>query len=77
MAVMVVNAIGGKAIAEDITNYIKFTDKTGISSYAQGSVALAVKYGIITGKPGNKFDAKGNATRAEAAAILYRYFNFK
>ena len=28
---------------------------------------------IVNGKPGKVLDPKGNATRAEAATMLYRY----
>jgi hypothetical protein len=28
---------------------------------------------IVSGKPGNLFDPKGSATRAEVAAILHRF----
>jgi hypothetical protein len=37
---------------------------------------VAVKAEIITGKPGNIIDPKGNATRTEAATMIYRYFNY-
>ena len=29
--------------------------------------------GILSGKTGNRFDPKDNATRAEAAAVLHRF----
>jgi hypothetical protein len=28
---------------------------------------------VISGKPGNLFDPKGSATRAELASMLYRF----
>ncbi|HBV67255.1 MAG TPA: hypothetical protein DEF04_03035 [Clostridiales bacterium] len=45
-------------------------------SYGQDEIALAVRYGIINGKPGNILDPLGISTRAEAAAIIYRLFTF-
>jgi len=50
-----------------------FADSADISSWAADAVAWAQSVGIINGKPGNVFDPKGQATRAEVAAVLMRF----
>ena len=54
-----------------------FTDKTKVSSWALAQVKWAVGAGVITGnenKDGTKtLNPKGNATRAEVAAMLEKY----
>ena len=52
----------------------KFTDKSGIASYATNSVATIVKEGLIVGD-NSKINPTGNTTRAEAAVFLYRVYN--
>jgi len=49
-----------------------FEDLADISDWALESVVYCSMKGIITGKTGNRFDPKGNATRAEFAAVLQR-----
>ncbi|MDI3311220.1 MAG: S-layer homology domain-containing protein [Thermoanaerobacterium sp.] len=56
---------------EDI-NKTSFSDDSQISDWAKAVVANASKLGIIQGEPNNLFAPKGNATRAEAAAVVYR-----
>ena len=53
--------------------YNGFADENAISPYAKEAVEQLFKAGIISGKPGNIFEPDGEATRAEVAAILYRY----
>ncbi|MDE4541380.1 endo-1,4-beta-xylanase [Thermoanaerobacterium sp. R66] len=48
-----------------------FSDDKSISDWARNVVANAAKLGIVNGEPNNVFAPKGNATRAEAAAIVY------
>ena len=50
-----------------------FADNASISPWAEAAVKAIRQAGIIVGKDGNRFDPRGNATRAEAAAILRRY----
>lgn len=52
-----------------------FADESAIASYASAAVDWARANGIVGGKEGNLFDPKGNATRAQVAAILMRYTN--
>ena len=50
-----------------------FADESDISGYAAQAVDWARENGIISGKPGNRFDPKGHTTRAETAAILQNF----
>ena len=52
-----------------------FADETSIADYAQTAVDWAQANSIFNGRNGNVFDPKATITRAEAAAILYRYLN--
>ena len=52
-----------------------FADENTISSYAAAAVDWAREKGIVAGKANNLFDPKGNVTRGETAAMLYRYLN--
>jgi hypothetical protein len=52
---------------------IPFDDSDEIADWARDAVMWAYANGIITGKPGNIFDSRGQATRAEIAAILHRF----
>ena len=51
----------------------EFEDDGSISEWAKEAVDNLVMQGIITGKPGELFDPKGGATRAEFATVLMRY----
>lgn len=48
-----------------------FADKKQISSWASQAVDQARELGLIHGKGSNRFDPKGNVTRAEIAKMLY------
>ncbi|MCL2336683.1 MAG: S-layer homology domain-containing protein, partial [Firmicutes bacterium] len=50
-----------------------FADRSKISAYAQEPVNTLVAQGILGGKPGNLFDPRGTAVRAEVAAVLHRF----
>jgi hypothetical protein len=52
---------------------VEFTDHNEIASYAAQAVEALYCGGIIYGKPGNLFDPRGSATRADVAAILHRF----
>ena len=49
---------------------VKFTDFDSVSDYAKNSVAMLSNMNLISGD-GEKFNPHSNATRAEAAQILY------
>ncbi|WNX83349.1 S-layer homology domain-containing protein [Agathobaculum sp. NTUH-O15-33] len=52
---------------------LAFSDADQVSAYAADALRWASGKGIITGKGGGLLDPKGNATRAEVAAMLMRY----
>jgi hypothetical protein len=52
---------------------LNFTDVDQISDWAVKGAMYAYMKGVITGKPGQRFDPKGAATRAEISAILHRF----
>jgi hypothetical protein len=54
-------------------DYTGFNDDRNISAYARDSVARLFKAEIINGKPNGVFDPRGDATRAEIAAMLHRF----
>lgn len=70
MAVMAVRAFG--IIKEGECD---FSDKSDIAQWAETAVASASNSGIITGRDNNLFMPQNNATRAEAAVIMYRLIN--
>ena len=43
------------------------------TNYAQDALRWAVSEGIISGKPGNILDPRGQATRAQVAVMLQRF----
>lgn len=49
-----------------------FVDAVAVSTWAGDALRWAVEQGIVTGKEGARLDPQGLATRAEAAAMLYR-----
>lgn len=55
------------------TNILSYNDAQSISSYAIPAIQWACGAGVVTGKSGSKLDPKGNATRAEVAAMLMRF----
>lgn len=52
---------------------LMFSDADQVSGYADSAMRWAVDMGIISGKGGNILDPKGQATRAQAAAMLMRF----
>ena len=63
----------GEAPAGSLDGALAFADAASIADYAKDAALFCSNNGIITGKPGNLFDPQGNATRAEAAAMLNRF----
>ncbi|WP_339312777.1 S-layer homology domain-containing protein [Paenibacillus sp. FSL M7-0896] len=49
-----------------------FTDAGRVGAWAKDSLALAASAGLITGRSGNKLEAKANVTRAEVAVLIQR-----
>lgn len=60
------------SVGED-TNILSYDDAQSISSYAIPAIQWACGAGVVTGKSGSTLDPKGNATRAEVAAMLMRF----
>ncbi|MCL2121311.1 MAG: S-layer homology domain-containing protein [Clostridiales bacterium] len=54
------------------TNILSYEDAFDIGEYAIPAFQWACGAGVIVGKPGGYLDPKGNATRAEFAAVLMR-----
>ena len=52
---------------------LDFADVGKISDWASEGAMYCYMKGIITGKPGNLFDPKAGATRAEFATVLMRF----
>lgn len=79
MATMIARALKVSKGAADITNVdaaLKgFADASKISDTLKDGVAFAATHKIVIGDAG-KFLPKNNATRAEAAVIIYRALNF-
>lgn len=50
-----------------------FADLADVSDWAYEAMCWMNMNGIVNGKPGNVLDPRGNAARAEAATMLYRY----
>ncbi|MBO4835430.1 MAG: S-layer homology domain-containing protein [Lachnospiraceae bacterium] len=63
-----------KALAEgDLST---FDDKAAVSSWAQEALTWANGAGIIKGTADNKINARGNAARAEIAAMMIRFLEY-
>ncbi|MDN4608067.1 S8 family serine peptidase [Sporosarcina highlanderae] len=73
IAAMVVRAIEykNKVITENLDKPANFKDHSSIGAYAIDLVYKATALGVIKGNDGH-FNPKNNATRAEAAVMLYR-----
>ena len=55
----------------------RFTDMDKVGDYTLTALQWAVEKGIISGKGNGTLDPTGNATRAEAAQMLMKYFKSK
>jgi len=53
--------------------HVDFEDVEEIADWAMTAVVYCYMRGVITGKPGNMFDPRGTATRAEFATMLLRF----
>ncbi|WP_052769837.1 S-layer homology domain-containing protein [Paenibacillus sp. IHB B 3415] len=51
---------------------VAFTDAGSIGAWAEDSLALAAKAGLITGRGDSMLEAKANVTRAEVAMLIQR-----
>ena len=73
MAVILYRIAGGKFTVKDAEK--SFADDGTISDYAKDAVYALRDAGIINGVSATEFAPKKNATRAEAAVMLYRFMN--
>ena len=74
MAIMLENfAVYAGISLPQVNSSISFTDSSVISPWAQDSVNKIVSSAIMGGHPEGNFDPKGNATRAQAATVVYKY----
>ncbi|MDD4760567.1 MAG: S-layer homology domain-containing protein [Bacteroidaceae bacterium] len=60
-------------LSDEDMDILSYNDAFDISEYAISAMQWACAKGIITGKPGGILDPQGGATRAETAAMLYRF----
>ena len=63
----------GIDVAANGTVLPDFPDRSEIAAWAGEAVSWAYSRGVMTGKIGGKLDPNGNASRAEAAVMLYRF----
>lgn len=74
MAVMIKRALDYRGIATSSAS-LKFSDNSVIASWAREDVEHVVTSGYLVGKPNNQFAPLAQATRAEAATVIYRVLN--
>jgi hypothetical protein len=73
MAQMLINYVKYKGYALPARQTATFNDEASIASWAYEAVKQIQAAGVVSGKPGNIYDPKGNATRAEVATIFARF----
>ena len=72
MAVMVTKALGNKAPVTDGTELNAFSDSSVVSSWAVYGTEEAVKAGIVSGMTAGTLVLQADATRAQAAVMIYK-----
>ncbi len=68
---MVAKALGTKAPAITGTELNAFSDSSTVDSWAVTSMEEAVKAGIVSGMTANTLAPLADATRAQAAVMIY------
>ncbi len=76
MAVMTVKLCSACKIQLPEVASEAFADDSSIAGYARTAVYALKAGGVISGKPGNRFDPVGLVTRAECAVILCRLLEY-
>ena len=71
IAVIVANSLKELDYNFNSDEELTFEDSASIDEYAKNSVKLLKNSGILNGDENNLFNPKSNATRAEAAKIIY------
>ncbi|MBR0596745.1 S-layer homology domain-containing protein [Sinanaerobacter chloroacetimidivorans] len=78
MAIMLSNFTNSIGLALPQTNVgATFTDSGLISPWASESVSVIVASGIMGGYPEGNYLPQGQATRAQAATVIYKYCNIR
>lgn len=67
--------LGKECPTGSLTVLDQFSDKDLIADYARGHTATLVAQGVVSGK-GTGIDPRGNLTRAEMAALLYKLITY-
>lgn len=75
LALRAVNITGKTIPSGDINSLSVYADSGSISDYAGSAVAALIKAGVITGDDDNLIHPRGNLTRVQVAAIVYRIKN--
>ena len=70
LIVMLWRYMGEPAATENLS---EFTDADSISTWAQQAMAWAVEIGLVNGVTPTTLEPKSNATRAQAATLIYRF----
>ena len=74
LAVILMRYMNYKEVSIPVTmQWIIFADESEIAGYAMDALQTLYKLGIMQGIGGNVMNPRGNATRAETAAILHRF----
>ena len=76
MCTMMYRYLDSQGVAMANSSGMNYTDVGEISSWARISVAQMTKLGLVNGMGNNIFAPKRTATRAEAATILVRLYDF-
>ncbi len=77
LAVMIVNALkSSDNVLPEVEEAVVFTDEALISDYAKEAVLMLQKADVISGYDDGSFKPQGNATRAEAAKMLYNVLQY-
>jgi hypothetical protein len=72
MAVMVAKALGAKAPVTVSTELNAFSDSSAVSGWAVSGMEKAVKAGIVSGISADYLTPQANATRAQAATMVFQ-----
>ena len=71
MCVIIVNALKIKGISTEADGEVLFSDHEAIADYAKNAVDKLTELGVLNGYEDNTFRPTDNATRAEAAKMIY------
>lgn len=77
MAVMAHNAATVMGVSLPDGEQVTFSDEANIAGYARDAIVAMQKGGIISGMGDGSFGPQQNATRAQAAVIIYKLWSLK